>query len=102
MPILAVFMLLLTSPVLAAPTTMTAEQDHQAMMDQLGIASLRQGANGNNRQAPNAANYDESKVNPFTLPDPLAMKNGQKVMAADEWWKKRRPEIVEDFDREIY
>src|SRR5881409_3613335 len=66
MRILAVFMLLLTSPVIAAPIPMTAQQDHQAMMDQLRIASLRQGANGNNRQAPNAANYDESKVNRFT------------------------------------
>jgi len=53
--------------------------------------------------APNYANYDESKANPYpNLPDPLLLKNGQKVTTPQMWWKQRRPEIVEDFDREIY
>ncbi len=30
------------------------------------------------------------------------MKNGEKVTTAETWWTKRRPEIVEDFDREVY
>ena len=30
------------------------------------------------------------------------MKNGKKVTKASDWWSKRRPEIVEDFDREVY
>jgi hypothetical protein len=73
------------------------------MMDLLHIASLRRGADGNNRQAPNAANYDESKANPYPiLPDSLTMKDGQKVTTAEIWWTSRRAEIVEDFDREIY
>ena len=56
-----------------------------------------------NPQAPNAANYDESKANPYpNLPDPLTLKNGKKVTTAKTWWKHRRPEIVEDFDGEIY
>ena len=43
------------------------------------------------------------KRRPYTsLPDPLILKNGKKVTNADAWWKKRRPEIVEDFDKEIY
>ena len=43
------------------------------MMDPLNIKSLRPGANGSNPKAPNAANYDESKANPYPdLPDPLA------------------------------
>ncbi len=80
-----------------------SEQDHKAMMDLLHIDSIRQGANGNNPNAPNAANYDESKANPYpNLPDPLTLKNGKKVTTAKMWWKKRHPEIVEDFDREIY
>ena len=88
---------------LPPPVTMTAEQDHQRMMDLLHIASLRPGANGSNPKAPNAANYDESKANPYpNLPDPLVLKNGKKVTSAKMWWKQRRPEIVEDFDREIY
>ena len=48
-------------------------------------------------------NYDESKANPHpNLPDPLVMKNGKKVTSAKMWWNQRRPEIVEDFDREVY
>ncbi len=82
---------------------LTAEQDHQRLMDLLHIQSLRKGADGRNPNAPNAANYDESKANPYpTLPDPLVLKNGKKVTTAKMWWKQRRPQIVEDFDREIY
>src|SRR5262249_57608465 len=67
------------------------------------ITSLRTGANPNNPQAPNAVNYDESKANPYPkLPDPLILKNGKKVTSAKTWWNQRRPEIVEDFDREVY
>jgi hypothetical protein len=77
--------------------------DHDNMLAQLKITNLRQGANGNDPNAPNAANYDESKANPFpNLPDALTLKNGKKVNSAKMWWTKRRPEIVEDFDREIY
>jgi hypothetical protein len=88
---------------LSAPVKWTAQQDHQNMMEQLGITSLRPGANGSNPQAPNYANYDEAKANPYpNLPDPLTLKNGQKVATAEAWWNHRRPEIVEDFDREVY
>jgi hypothetical protein len=80
-----------------------AAEDHQRMMDLLGIRSLRPGRNGMDPNAPNYANYDESKANPYPkLPDPLVLKNGQKVTTARMWWNQRRPEIVEDFDREIY
>jgi len=86
-----------------APVNFTAEQDHQNMMDQLHIKSLRPDADGNNPNAPNAANYDEAKANPYPiLPDPLIMNNGKRITTAKQWWKKRRPEIMEDFDREIY
>jgi len=86
-----------------SPTQIASEKDRQQMMDQLHITSLRQGANGSNPSAPNAANYDESKANPYPkLPAPLVMKNGKKVATAAMWWNQRRPEIVEDFDREIY
>ncbi|MGB8358842.1 MAG: acetylxylan esterase, partial [Bacteroidales bacterium] len=36
------------------------------------------------------------------LPDPLTLENGKKVNSARTWWKKRRPEIIESFDREVY
>jgi len=81
---------------------LTAEQDHQRLMNLLHITSLRRGADGDPK-SPNAANYDESKANPhLNLPDPLRLKNGKKVTTRDMWWSERRPEIVEDFDREIY
>ncbi len=88
---------------LPAPVEMTAQDDRQRLLDLLRISSLRQGANGRDPAAPNAANYDESKANPYpNLPDPLLTKDRQKVTTAEMWWTKRRPEIVEDFDREIY
>jgi hypothetical protein len=86
-----------------AAVQLTSQQDHQRTMDLLRITSLRRGANGNNRRAPNAANYDESKANPYPdLPDPLLLKNDQKVTTAQTWWNDRRPEIVEECDREVY
>jgi len=91
------------SSALPAPMTWTAAQDHQNMMDQLGIKTLRRGADGMNRQSPYYQNTDESKANPYpNLPDPLTLKNGQKVTTAEIWLKQRRPEIAEDFDREVY
>lgn len=87
---------------LPQPMNWTAAQDHQNMMEQLGIKALRPGPSGN-ENAPNHANYDEALANPFpNLPDPLRLKDGRKVTTAEMWWKLRRPEIVEDFEREVY
>jgi hypothetical protein len=92
-----------TKPADPAPLQLTAQQDHSLMMKALNIGILRPGANGMNPNAPNAANYDESIANPYpNLPDPLVLKSGEKVTTAEAWWSKRRPEIVEDFDREVY
>lgn len=83
------------------PSDWTAEQDHQNMMEQLGIKALRPGPSGNEKDA-NHANYDEAKANSFgELPDALTLKNGAKVTSPEQWWKERRPEIVEDFEREV-
>jgi len=79
----------------------TAADDHRNMLEQLGIKALRPGPNGN-ENAPNHANYDESLANPYPdLPDVLRLKNGKRVKNAKVWWKQRRPEIVEDFEREV-
>jgi hypothetical protein len=79
----------------------TAADDHQNMMDQLGIKALRPGPSGS-ESAPNHANYDEATANPYpNLPDVLTLKNGKKVATPAVWWKQRRPEIVEDFEREV-
>ncbi|MBZ5495672.1 MAG: acetylxylan esterase [Acidobacteriia bacterium] len=83
------------------PSQAETQKDHQNMMAQLGIRKLRPGPSGN-ESAPNHANYDEALANPYpNLPDVLTLKNGKKVKTARDWWNKRRPEIVEDFDREV-
>jgi hypothetical protein len=79
----------------------TAAEDHRNMLDQLGIKALRPGPSGN-ESAPNHANYDQAKANPYPdLPDVLTLKNGKKVTSKNIWWNQRRPEIIEDFEREI-
>lgn len=84
------------------PVNFTAQQNQENMMKQLGIKSLRPGPSGN-ESAPNHANYDTTKANPCpVLPEILTTKNGRKVTTADMWWKVRRPEIVEDYEREVY
>ena len=90
-----------TAPAAPEPRNWTTAEDHQNMMAQLGIKRLRPGASGN-ETAPNQANYDESTANPFPeLPEVLKLKNGKKVTTAKMWWNQRRPEIVEDFEREV-
>ena len=46
-------------------------------------------------------NYDESKVAPYTLEDPLTFADGRKLKDASEW-PARRKEILEIFAREMY
>ena len=85
----------------ADPNAWTAAQDHADMMRQLGITKIRPGPSGREGQ-PNPANYDPAKANPFPdLPELLVAKNGAKITTAEQWWKVRRPEIVEEFEREI-
>lgn len=97
----AVLLLSCTSALFSQPLNWTTEQDHQDMMQQLGIKALRPGPSGR-PEAPNQANYDEAKANPFPdFPEALTLKNGQKVTTAAMWWNERRPEIVEDFEREV-
>jgi lysophospholipase L1-like esterase len=103
MPLLNPLRLLTGAVFLAAMVhgqTTTAE-DHRNMLDQLGIQALRPGPSGN-EAAPNHANYDESLANPFpNYPEILKLRDGRPVTTPDLWWKVRRPEIVEDFEREV-
>src|SRR5213080_4249058 len=56
------------------PLNWTTQQDHQNMMDQLGIKVLRPGPSGR-AGATDEANYDQAKANPYPdLPDPLTLK----------------------------
>jgi len=85
----------------SGPVQLTAAQDHQRLLDILHIPELRPGVKSNDSGL-NAVNYDENKANPWpNLPSPLVLNNGKPVTTAKMWWTKRRPEIVEYFDREI-
>ncbi len=47
-------------------------------------------------------NRDESKVPPYTLPDPLVSASGQHIRTAAEWSRIRRPEVMELFRNHVY
>ena len=93
---LLAFALFCVSSVNTAAEELSTKQDHQRVLDLLGIEKLRRGADGN-PDSEYAANYDESKANNKlgSLP-PITTKN------QSDWWAQQRPEIVEHFDREIY
>ena len=76
-----------------------AQQDRQRIMDELHITSIPPGAPGSS----NPETYNEANANPYPkLPDPLTLKNGKKVTSKEMWVTQRRPEILEDFEREVY
>jgi len=53
-------------------------------------------------QGPSSANYDESKVGHYTLPDPLVFNDGRRVRTAGDWEKRRRPEILALFEANVF
>ena len=66
----------------SGPVELTAEQDRQRALDLLGIESLRRGVNARDPDAPNAANWDEEKANPYPdLPDPLTCSDQELTLS---------------------
>lgn len=49
-----------------------------------------------------AVNYDEAKVPPYTLPDPLRTEDGTPVEDAQTWRGQRRAEILARFASQVY
>lgn len=62
----------------------------------LGFASALHG------QGPTEGNSDEAKVGNLPIPDSLACADGTRVTTSAEWMKKRRPEVLRIFEREVY
>jgi hypothetical protein len=86
------------------PVHLTGEQDRQRLLTLLGLkeSDLRPRPDGDPK-SPHATNYDESKADVYPrLPDPLRLKNGQRVTTPEQWFKQRRPEIVADFEHDIW
>ena len=48
------------------------------------------------------ANYDESKVPKFKLPELLVAADGTKIESATQWESKRRSEIFKMFEEQMY
>jgi hypothetical protein len=90
-------LILMTAPALAQSPSVTFN-DHQNMMDQLGVKKLRRGPDPNNQST-----FDEAAANPYTnsMPDVLTMRDGTKVTRPGQW-PARRAEIQEAFEREVY
>jgi hypothetical protein len=87
---------------LPPPVELTSAQDHQRILELLHISVLRPAPVADSN-APNHANYDESKANVYpNLPDPLVLNDGHKVTSAKMWWTERRPQIVDALDSEVY
>ncbi|HEY1792679.1 MAG TPA: SGNH/GDSL hydrolase family protein [Opitutaceae bacterium] len=77
------------------------QADEADMLSQLGITKLRPGPSAETGK-PNSANYDEAKANPYPdYPDPLVLEGDGAVTSVNTWWTKRRPQIVELFEREV-
>ena len=95
---LVALMLMLTNASAPAQPVAGTFDDHQNMMDQLGVKKLRPGPNPNDQST-----FDEATANPYTnsLPDVLTMNDGTKVTRPDQW-PARRAEIQEAFEREVY
>jgi lysophospholipase L1-like esterase len=72
--------------------------DYQHMLAQLGIKKMRKGRDGRG-----ADSSSEATANRLlnTLPELMTFKDGAKVTSASHW-PRRRAEIVEDFEHEVY
>ncbi|KKM98200.1 hypothetical protein LCGC14_1160310, partial [marine sediment metagenome] len=107
--LLSFFIFLTTITTIAQNTTISkdstvkyTEIDFLNMKEQLGITLPNRPGPSGNPSDPNAANSDETKVVPYTLPNPLVSINGTKILTEEAWWNLRRPEIVEQFETEMY
>ncbi len=99
---------MLFAALLAAPLSSFAQfgsqgppppfDDHAEMMKQLGLNEIRPGPDPNNQTT-----FDEAVANPYkdSMPDVLKMNDGT-VLSDPKQWPRRRKELVELFEREVY
>jgi hypothetical protein len=72
--------------------------DYQNMLTQLSIKKMRRGRDSKVKDT-----SDEATANPYkdTMPSLMTFKDGTNLTSATQW-PKRRAEIVEEFEREVY
>lgn len=89
----------------AAALICTAGAAASAQQPQTVNTNLGKDANGNTlrlaTKTGHVSNYDESKVKPYTLPDPLTLANGERVADAAAW-KRRREALIQVYEKEIF
>ena len=68
----------------------------------LGLVALSLFSISAARPQRDGINFDESKVPPYALPDPLVTSGGAQVTDARIWFEKRRPEILKLFETHVY
>jgi hypothetical protein len=90
------------SPAERAARAAATERDYEQTLQRLGLGPLRPGVDGMHPDASDAVNYDESKVRRYALPPLLKMQSGGPVRTSSDWRSRRRPELVRQFDHEVY
>jgi dienelactone hydrolase len=80
---------------------MTKQPRHQTKTTFLVIAFLLTCIHTSAQHTP-GYNYDESKIAPYTLLDPLRLNNGQPVTTPAQWTTQRRPEILRIFEDNVF
>jgi len=50
----------------------------------------------------NSINYDEAKVPPYTLPDPLVAQDGTPIVNSRQWLNQQRPAMLRLFAENVY
>jgi hypothetical protein len=66
------------------------------------VALLALGVTARSSAQDEEFNYDESKVEAYTLPDPLVTLDGRPVTNAAMWRGQRRAEILQLFETQVY
>lgn len=82
-----------------------ASADYSDMLSKLGLkeSQIREGRQPNSQDISKQPNYNELIANPYPYyPDALTTFDGRKVKSAKMWDKIRRPELVREFEDEMY
>ena len=77
--------------------------DYEDMKAKIGVRETKPRRDGQAEDPALRPNYDELKANPFPFyRDPFVTFDGRKVRNARMWYKVRKPELKEVFEREVY
>jgi hypothetical protein len=80
-----------------------SESERTRELKLLGVAAVQPTRSARDAAAPDFANFDEAKANPYPqLPPLLTTASGRPVTTSAAWWKLRRPEIARLFDQHVY